>query len=116
MDLFFVLYLSTLNLQLGCTASGRITHKVVIIRERMPPASLFRLRLQKRHQPLTRRGVCCVPQSDISYCQYRIAEEERLASLAPSQEAGHSHAQLAMLYRSHLTALYRSLNPDEHRY
>ena len=51
---------------------------------------------------------------DIKYCESRISEEERLARQAPSEEAGLGHLQLAMLYRSQLTALYRSLAVHEH--
>lgn len=49
-------------------------------------------------------------RDDIAYCESRIAEEERLARLAPSEEAGFAHSQTAMLYRSQLTALFRSLD------
>jgi hypothetical protein len=59
------------------------------------------------------REAVFVPNDDIAYCEFRIAEEERLARLAPSHEAGSGHSQLAMLYRAQLTALYRSLDPDE---
>lgn len=45
---------------------------------------------------------------DIVYCKSRIAEEELLASGAPSPEAGLVHAQMAMLYKSQLAVLCRS--------
>lgn len=48
-------------------------------------------------------------QSDIEYCARRIAEEERLACEAASPEAGVVHSQMAMLYKSQLAALRRSL-------
>lgn len=54
-----------------------------------------------------------VIRDDIEYCESRIAQEEMLARLAPSEKAGLGHSQLAMLYRSQLTALYRSLSPHE---
>ena len=58
-------------------------------------------------------GAICVIKNDIEYCQFRIAEEERLANQAPSPETRSGHSQLAMLYRSQLTALFRSLGPHE---
>lgn len=60
----------------------------------------------------TERGFRVI-KDDIEYVQFRIAEEERLALQSPFPEAGLGHSQMAMLYRSQLTALYRSLEVYE---
>lgn len=46
-------------------------------------------------------------EDELSYCERRIAEEERLAGSAGSWEADLVHDQTAMLYRAQLATLRR---------
>lgn len=50
---------------------------------------------------------------DIEYCSDTIAQEERLAELAPNREVGCLHLQLAMLYKAELAILLRQAEEIE---
>jgi hypothetical protein len=45
--------------------------------------------------------------ADISVCNERIEQEQRLADAAPSDEAAMAHLQMIMLYKSQIMALSR---------